>query len=94
MAVLAAAILLLALNSTGVISMDSWFAISKRNNYVPYNSFAASVHDREVSSAVIESGKITFTTPAGTFVTDNPGSDTLAERLMEAGASVTQRTGV
>ena len=94
MAVLAAAILLLALNSTGVISMDSWFAISNRNNYVPYNSFSASVHDREVSSAVIESGKITFTTPAGTFVTDNPGSDTLAERLMETGASVTQRNGV
>ncbi len=94
MAVLAAAILLLALNSTGVISMDSWFAISKRTNYVPYNSFAASVHDREVSSAVIESGRITFTTPAGTFVTDNPGSDTLAERLMEAGASVTQRNGI
>ena len=93
-AVLAAAIVLLALNSTGVIDMDSWFSITKKYNYVPYRSFSASIDAREVESAVIESSKVTFTTSAGTFVTENPQSETLSERLLASGASVTARKGV
>ena len=89
-----AAIAVLALDSTGVIDLGSLFAVSNKGNYVPYPEFNEAVDAGKVSEAVLEAGSITFTTSDGTFVTDNPASPYLAERLLSAGVKVTARTGI
>lgn len=89
-----AAIAVLALDSTGVIDLGSLFAVSGKGNYVSYPEFNEAVDAGKVSEAVLEAGSITFTTSDGTFVTDNPASPYLAERLLSAGVKVTARTGI
>ncbi len=92
-AVLISAIALLALDSTGVISIDSWFGNSSKENYVPYSELTRAIDSASVTEAAIEENRITFTTDSGTFITDNPGSVTLKERLLEAGAAVSEKKG-
>ncbi len=90
--IVVAAIALLALDSTGVISIDSWFGAG--DNHVSYSELLRSLESKTVLEATIEDGGITFTTDEGTFVTDNPDSATLKERLLESGAKVQERKGV
>jgi len=89
-----AAIAVLALDSTGVIDIGSMFSALNKDNYIPYPEFNQAIVDRRINEAVIEAGSITFTTPEGTFVTDNPASPDLAERLLSSGAKVTAKTGI
>ncbi len=88
-----AAIALLALDSTGIIDMDSWFSVSSKGNYANYSRLSESIESGSVKSATIEENRITFTTDEGTFITDNPQSNTLKERLLESGASVKEKNG-
>lgn len=89
-----AAIAVLALDTTGVIDIGSMFSASDKSNFMPYPEFNQAIADGKVTKAVMESGRITFTTSDGTFVTDNPNSPDLAERLLSAGADVSARTGI
>ena len=89
-----AAIAVLALDSTGVIDIGSMFSALNKDNYIPYPEFNQAIVDGKINEAVIEAGSITFTTPEGTFVTDNPASPDLAERLLSSGAKVTAKTGI
>lgn len=89
-----AAIAVLALDSTGVIDLGSLFSISGKGNYVPYPQFNEALDGGRISEAVMEAKSITFTTPDGRFVTDNPQSPHLAEKLLSAGVIVTSRTGI
>ena len=91
-AILIAAIALLALDSTGIISMDSWFA--GRDGRVAYSELSKAIDSGLVTEATIEDDRILFTTAEGVFVTDNPDSSTLKERLLESGAKVSEKDGV
>ena len=66
--------------------------VSENENYVPYKSFSAAIDSSEVQSATLEAGKITFVMEGNTYVTENPDSGTLTERLLASGASVTDKT--
>lgn len=66
--------------------------VSENANYVPYKSFSAAIDSSEVQSATLETGKITFVMEGNTYVTENPDSGTLTERLLASGASVTDKT--
>ena len=63
--------------------------LSEKANYVPYKSFSAAVDSSEIESATLETDRISFVMQGRTYVTENPDSDTLAERLLSSGASVT-----
>ena len=63
--------------------------LSEKANYVPYKSFSAAVDSSEVESATLETDRITFVMQGKSYVTENPDSDTLTERLLSSGASVT-----
>ena len=89
-----ALIAVLALDSTGIIRLDDLFSASHKSNYVKYSELTEALNAGSVSEAVIESESITFTTPSGTFVTDNPDSQDLKERLLESGAKVSVKSGV
>ncbi|MBQ5391622.1 MAG: ATP-dependent metallopeptidase FtsH/Yme1/Tma family protein [Spirochaetales bacterium] len=89
-----ALIAVLALDTTGVIDLTSLFSNSGKANFIPYSEFTSSVETGKVSEAVIQSGKIIFTTTDGSFVTDNPESPELARWLMEKGVKVTTKTGI
>ena len=93
-AVVIALIAVLALDTTGVIDLDSLFSASGKANFIPYPEFTSSVELGKVSDAVIQSGKIIFTTAEGSFVTDNPASPELSRWLMEKGVKVTTKTGI
>jgi cell division protease FtsH len=88
-----ALIAVLALDSTGIIRIDDLFSASRRSNYVSYGTLTEAIAKSSVTEAVIGKDSITFTTPSGTFVTDNPASPDLKERLLESGARVTSKTG-
>lgn len=66
--------------------------LSEKANYVPYKSFSAAVDSSEVESATLETNRITFVMQGNSYVTENPDSDTLTERLLSSGASVTDNT--
>lgn len=89
-----ALIAVLALDGAGIISLDDIFSASRKSNYVSYSKLTDALKEGSVSEAEIEPSFVTFTTPSGTFVTDNPDSADLKERLLEAGAKVTVKTGV
>ena len=89
-----ALIAVLALDSTGIISLDDLFSASHKSNYVSYSKLTEAMKDGSVTEAVIEPSFVTFTTPSGTFVTDNPDSADLKERLLESGAKVTVKNEV
>lgn len=89
-----AVIAVLALDTTGIIDIGSMFSISGKANYKPYTEFSQAIVSGKVSEAVIETDRIAFTTAEGTFVTDNPASPDLAERLLQAGVKVTAKTSV
>ena len=89
-----AAIAVLALDSTGVIDLGSLFSASGNDRRIPYPEFSRAVSDGSVTEAVIEAKTITFTTSEGSFVTDNPASPDLVERLLSAGVEVTSKTGI
>ena len=89
-----ALIAVLALDSTGIIRLDDLFSASRKSNYVSYSTLTDAIAKSSVTEAVIENDSITFTTPSGTFVTDNPASPDLKERLLESGAKVTAKTEV
>jgi cell division protease FtsH len=57
---------------------------------IPYQSFYRDVEAGMISSAEIDSGKITFTKTgsSGKYSTDNPGSPVLTEFLMRNGVTV------
>ena len=78
-----AVIAVLALDTTGIIDIDSWFSNSAKANFVPYPEFSSSVELGKVSEATLESGRIVFTTSDGSFITDNPASPDLSLWLME-----------
>lgn len=63
--------------------------LSEKANYVPYKSFSAAVDSSEIESATLETDRISFVMQGRTYVTENPDSDTLSERLLSSGASVT-----
>ena len=89
-----AVIAVLALDTTGIIDIGSMFSVANKANYKPYTEFSQAIVSGKVSEAVIETDHITFTTSDGVFVTDNPASPDLAERLLEAGIKVTSKTSV
>ena len=89
-----AVIAVLALDTTGIIDIGSMFSVANKANYKPYTEFYQAIVSGKVSEAVIETDRITFTTSDGVFVTDNPASPDLAERLLEAGTKVTSKTSV
>lgn len=89
-----AVIAVLALDTTGIIDIGSMFSIAGKENYKPYTEFSQAIVSGKVSEAVIETDRIAFTTAEGTFVTDNPASPDLAERLLQAGVKVTAKTSV
>ena len=89
-----AVIAVLALDTTGIIDIGSMFSIAGKANYKPYTEFSQAIVSGKVSEAVIETDRIAFTTAEGTFVTDNPASPDLAERLLQAGGKVTAKTSV
>ena len=89
-----AVIAVLALDTTGIIDIGSMFSIAGKANYKPYTEFSQAIVSGKVSEAVIETDRIAFTTAEGTFVTDNPASPDLAERLLQAGVKVTAKTSV
>ena len=89
-----AVIAVLALDTTGIIDIDSWFSNSAKANFVPYPEFSSSVELGKVSEATLESGRIVFTTSDGSFITDNPASPDLSLWLMEKGVKVTTKTGI
>jgi cell division protease FtsH len=93
-AILIVAIAFLALDSTGVIDMDSWFGIGTKDNYVTYSELSKAIDSGSVTEATIEENRILFTTDGGVFVTDNPASSTLKERLLESGTKVSEKKGV
>ncbi len=66
--------------------------LSSKHNYVTYKSFSAAINSSEVESAVIEKDRITFTMEGSAYVTENPHSETLTERLLSSGASVTDNS--
>ena len=66
--------------------------LSSKHNYVTYKSFSAAINSSEVESAVIEKDRITFSMGGSEYITENPHSDTLAERLLSSGASVTDNS--
>lgn len=66
--------------------------LSARQNYVPYKSFSAAIDSSEVESAEIEKDRITFKMEGATYITENPHSDTLTERLLSSGAAVTDNS--
>ncbi len=94
LALVIAIIAILALDSTGIIDIDSLFSASSKSNYVGYQTLSQAIQSGSVSEATIESKSVTFTTPSGTFITDNPDSADLKERLLESGASVKVKSGV
>ena len=68
--------------------------LSAKQNYVDYRSFSAAIDSSEVESAAIETDRITFTMEGATYVTENPHSETLTERLLSSGASVTDNSDI
>ncbi len=89
-----ALIAVLALDSTGIIDIDELFSVSRKPNYVQYSVLSEAMASGSVTDAVIEPSSVSFTTASGTFVTDNPDSADLKERLLEGGASVKVKSGV
>ena len=86
-------LILLILGAGAYILFFQGKPISEKANYVPYKSFAAAIDSSEIESATLETGKITFVMEGNTYVTENPDSETLTERLLASGASVTDNTG-
>ena len=66
--------------------------LSEKANYVPYKAFSSAVDSSDVESARFETDRIVFVMNGSTYVTENPNSDTLTERLLSSGASVTDNT--
>ena len=66
--------------------------LSARTDYVPYKSFSAAIDKSEIESATLETDRIVFVMQGSTYVTENPNSATLTERLLSSGASVTDNT--
>lgn len=100
-----AIVVALALDLAGIISIDSLFSgsglipgnatstatskLATKENYKNYNAFLQALEDKSIVTANIKEDCIEFTTEEGIFVTDNPDSPTLKERLLQAGAQVT-----
>ena len=94
LALIIALIAVLALDSTGIIDLDDMFSASRKSNYVQYTVLSDAIDSGSVTEAVIEPQSVRFSTSAGTFVTDNPDSSDLKERLLQSGAKVTVKSGV
>ena len=88
-----AVIAVLALDVAGIIDIESGSSLKLKANYITYSSFAEKLESKKINKAIIEEEKIIFFTDEGSFVTDNPKSGTLKERLLEAGALVTVKNG-
>lgn len=88
-----AVIAVLALDATGIIDIDSLFAISAKSNYVPYKEFVLQVAGGDVTDVTIEPDRITYTTHGGTFLTDNPEDALLKSDLLVKGIRVTRKEG-
>lgn len=88
-----AVIAVLALDVAGIIDIESGSSLKRKTNYITYSSFAEKLESKKINKAIIEEEKIIFFTDEGSFVTDNPKSGTLKERLLEAGALVTVKNG-
>ena len=63
-------------------------SLSSRSDYVPYKSFSAAIDSKEVEKATLEGDRISFVMEGKAYVTENPHSDTLTERLLSSGAAV------
>ncbi|MBO4394169.1 MAG: AAA family ATPase [Spirochaetales bacterium] len=94
LALIIALIAVLALDSTGIIDLDDMFSASRKSNYVQYAVLSDAINSGSVTEAVIEPQSVRFSTSAGTFVTDNPDSSDLKERLLQSGAKVNVKSGV
>ncbi|MBR4426611.1 MAG: hypothetical protein IKS77_02825, partial [Spirochaetales bacterium] len=94
LALIIALIAVLALDSTGIIDLDDMFSASRKSNYVQYTVLSDAIDSGSVTEAVIEPQSVRFSTSAGTFVTDNPDSGDLKEKLLQSGAKVTVKSGV
>ncbi len=94
LALVIALIAVLALDSTGIVDLDGLFSVSGKSNYVGYSELSKAIEANSVTEATIEDGSVTFTTSEGTFVTDNPDSPDLKERLLSSGAKVSTKGGM
>ena len=85
-------LILLILGAGAYIIFFQGRPLSGKENYVPYKSFSAAIDGGDVESAELGTDRITFVMEGKTYVTDNPRSDTLTERLLDSGAAVTDNS--
>ena len=81
-------LLILILGAGAYILLFQNRSLSSRSDYVPYKSFSAAIDSKEVEKATLESDRISFVMEGKAYVTENPHSDTLTERLLSSGAAV------
>ena len=81
-------LLILILGAGAYILFFQNRSLSSRSDYVPYKSFSAAIDSNEVEKATLESDRISFVMEGKAYVTENPHSDTLTERLLSTGAAV------
>ena len=81
-------LLILILGAGAYILFFQNRSLSSRSDYVPYKSFSAAIDSKEVERATLESDRISFVMEGKAYVTENPHSDTLTERLLSSGAAV------
>ena len=81
-------LLILILGAGAYILFFQNRSLSSRSDYVPYKSFSAAIDSKEVEKATLESDRISFVMEGKAYVTENPHSDTLTERLLSTGAAV------
>ena len=81
-------LLILILGAGAYILFFQNRSLSSRSDYVPYKSFSAAIDSKEVEKATLESDRISFVMEGKAYVTENPHSDTLTERLLSSGAAV------
>ena len=81
-------LLILILGAGAYILFFQNRSLSSRSDYVPYKSFSAAIDSKEVEKATLEGDRISFVMEGKAYVTENPHSDTLTERLLSSGAAV------
>ena len=86
LAVLAALVIVLALDLSGV------FSLKEKSNYLHYSDFLSQVSSGSVSSATVTSSYIEYVCEGVTYKTTNPHYDGLIKDLLEHHIEVTDKT--
>jgi cell division protease FtsH len=86
LAVLAALVIVLALDLSGV------FSLKEKSNYLHYSDFLSQVSSGKVTSATVTSSYIEYVCEGVTYKTTNPHYDGLVKDLLEHHIEVTDKT--